>query len=203
MIHRIVDFIMGAFMDEKFFAILIPNIVALLIVGLNFLFNYWNKNREFEHSKDLKKLEIEQREKERKFRVGEKMIDKGIDAHMEAYTRVQQIFGFVNEYYSAEGTLVPPDDQKRKELGDLLVELNDWKNRKGFFLDKTVKQQIDSVVASGIMALGPGRRVELPRDIWEEMWRAINGLRDALETISKEYNPLYDLNVKLRKLGLS
>ena len=190
-------------MDKTFYVIIIPQIVALLIVGLTFLFNHLNKNREFKHNEHLKKLELEQREKERKFIVGEKMIEKGIDAHTEAYTRVQQIFRFVNEYYSAEGTLVPPDEEKREQLKELLLELGKWGNAKGFFLDKTVKKQLESIVTLGILALrSPERAIPRNRDIWAEMWRAVHGLRDALEAISKEYNPLYDLGIKLPEIEI-
>jgi hypothetical protein len=200
MIHRAVDFIIGAFMDKTLFAIIIPQIVALLIVGLNFLFNHLNKNREFEHNEHLKKLELEQREKERKFKVEEKMIEKSIETHLEAFNRLVRIFGVVNQYYTADGTLQIPGEN-RKEIFDLLEELDDWRRSKGFFLEKTIRQQIGFVANLAQRAMNPRFKPVHPKmDIWEQLYRTIKGLIEALEIILKEYNPLYDLNIKLPKI---
>jgi hypothetical protein len=103
-------------MDKTLLTVIIPQVVALLIVGLTFLFDHLNKNREFKHNEHLKKLELEQMEKERKFKVEEKMIEKSIDTHMELFSLVQRVFGLVNSYYAADGTLVPEELDKLRKI---------------------------------------------------------------------------------------
>jgi hypothetical protein len=187
-------------MDKELLLVIIPQIVALLIVGLNFLFNYLSKNKEFKHNEYLKKLELEQREKERKFKIEEKMIEKSIETHLEAFNRLVRIFGIVNQYYTADGTL-EIQAENRKEIFDLLKELDDWRRSKGFFLEKTIRQQIGFVASLAQRAMSPGFKPVHPKmDIWEQLYRTIKGLIEALEIILKEYNPLYDLNIKLPEI---
>jgi hypothetical protein len=129
------------------------------------------------------------------------MIERSIDAHMELFNRANRVFAFIDSYYTADGTLALPDEEKSNELHGLLVELHKWTNSKGFFLDKTIKKQIGLVIGLGERARKPGAKVVSPKmDVGEQMWRAMNGLREALETIMKEYNPLYDLNIKLPEI---
>jgi hypothetical protein len=203
MICRVVHFILGVFMDKTLLPIIIPQGVALLIVFLNFLFNHLNKNKEFKHNEHLKKLELEQREKERKFKVEEKMIEKSIEAHMEAFDQIINIFRLVNRSYAGEGTLVMSNEEE-KNLSELFTKLNEWQRTKGFFLEKTIREQIGRVVDLGGRALGSPSKTHKPKmDILYQLWTATNGLVDALETILKEYNPLYDLNIKLRQFETS
>ena len=187
-------------MDKTFFVIIIPQIVALLIVGLTFLFNHLNKNREFKHNEHWKKLELEQREKERKFKVEEKMIERSIEAHIEAFGRVIEIFGIVNWFYGANGTLKMPEERE-KHLRNLFRQLQEWNNSKGLFLEKTIQKQIGFVTNIAPLALAGSPRTKKEKlDIWTQLYRTIEGLLKALEMVFKEYNPLYDMNIKLPEI---
>jgi hypothetical protein len=187
-------------MDKTLLPIIIPQGVALLIVFLNFLFNYLNKNKEFKHNEHLKKLELEQREKERKFKVEEKMIEKSIEAHKGAWSRVLRMNGFVNQYVgAAEDREIP--ESVRDKFYDLVVEVRDWNDSEGLFMEKRVRRQLDYVVVLALQELRPGRKPYHPNmDIFSEMTRAIQGLRKALETIMNRYNPLYDLDIELPEI---
>jgi|GEM_PF-5523382 len=188
-------------MDKTILGILIGSFTTLLGVALSSLFNHLTKRKELRHNEYLKELELKDRAKERKFKVEEKMIEKSIEAHMEAFSQLVKIFGLVNEYYSADGALYFPSEEKRKELFDLLIKLDSWRSSKGFFLEKNIRERIGLVVRLAERALRPGTKPDHPKmDIWRQLWSTIQGLIGALETILKEYNPLYDLNIKFPEL---
>lgn len=150
----------------------------------------------------LKKLELKDRERERKFKVEEKMIERSIEAHMEAFDQIRKIFRLVNRNYAGEGTLVMSKEEE-KELSELFTKLNEWRT-KGFFLEKTIRKQIDRVIDLGGRALESPSKTHKPKmDILHQLWTTTNGLVDAFEIILKEYNPLYDLNIKLREFETS
>jgi hypothetical protein len=191
-----VDFFIGGFMDKTLLGIFIGSGTTLLGVGLTSLFNYLTKRKELKHNEHLKELDLKDREKERKFKVEEKMIEKSIEAHMEAYNRLDRVFDYVNSFYTADGRLVMPDE-KRTELYDMLLEFGDWKSSNGFLLERKVCDQLGTAVGLARRVLKNGAKLSLPQmDIWKETWKAVHELRTALESISKEYNPLYDLNIK-------
>lgn len=187
-------------MDKTLLGIIIGSCATLLGVALTSLFNYLIKRKELTHNEYLKEIELRDREKERKFKVEEKMIEKSIETHLEAFNRLVRIFGVVNQYYTADGTLEIPAEN-RKEIFDLLEELDDWRRSKGFFLEKTIRQQIGFVANLAQRVMNPRFKPVHPKmDIWEQLYRTIKGLIGALEIILKEYNPLYDLNIKLPKI---
>jgi hypothetical protein len=202
MIYLVLHFIIGAFMDKEILLVIIAQIVALLIVGLNFLFNYLSKNKEFKHNEHLKKLELEQREKERKFKIEEKMIERSLEAHMEAFSQLVKIFDLVNEYYTGKGTLDMPT-AKSEELFKLIAALDEWRSSKGFFLEKTIHKQIGLVAHLVTLSLKPSTISHPSLDPWHQSYRTIKGLLSALDNIFKQYNPLYDLNIKLPEIGIS
>ncbi|MGB8658415.1 MAG: hypothetical protein WCE90_11645 [Candidatus Zixiibacteriota bacterium] len=151
----------------------------------------------------LKRLELKDREKERKFKVEEKMIERSIEAHMEALDQITKIFSLVNRIYAGDGTLVMSNEEE-KELSEFFRKLNEWLRTKGFFLEKTIREQIGRVIDLGGRALGSPSQTHKPKmDILYQLWTTTHGLVDALETILKEYNPLYDLNIKLREFETS
>ena len=184
-------------MDKTLFVIIIPQIVALLIVGLTFLFNHLNKNRELKHDEHLKKLELEQREKERKFIVEQKMIEKSIEAHQNAWGLVLRLLGLVDEYLGI-GKDRPIPDCAQRELYKLLKELGDFNLSEGFFLEKRIRQQIEGITLVLIHKLTPGEKPDLSGTaISKEILKTAEWLLTALEAILKEYNPLYDLGIEL------
>jgi len=142
------------------------------------------------------------KKKELKFRIEEKMIERSIEAHMEAFDQIRKIFRLVERNYAGEGTLVMSNEEE-KELSELFTKFNEWRT-KGFFLEKTIRKQIDRVIDLGGRALGSPSKTHKPKmDILYQLWTTTNGLIDALETVLKEYNPLYDLNIKLREFETS
>lgn len=111
---NIILFLLGVYMDKTILGILIGSLTTLVGVGLTSFFNYKTKMRELKHNEHLKELELKDREKERKFKIEEKMIEKSIQAHVEAYGKIMAIFELVNRYYTAEtGLLISPTKKKR------------------------------------------------------------------------------------------
>ena len=188
-------------MNNTILGIIIGSLTTLLGVGLSSLFNYLTKRKELRHNEYLKELELKDREKERKFKVEEKMIERSIKAHTEAFSQLVRIFELVNEYYTGEGTLEMPTE-KSEELSKLIVALDDWRSSKGFFLEKTIRQQIGLVAHLVTLSLRSSTMRHPILDPWHQTYRTIKGLLDALENISKQYNPLYDLNIKLPEIEI-
>ena len=187
-------------MDKTILGILIGSFTTLLGVALSSLFNHLTKRKELRHNEYLKELELKDRAKERKFKVEEKMIERSVEAHIEAFGRVIEIFGIVNWFYRANGTLKMPEERE-KHLRNLFRQLQEWNNSKGLFLEKTIHEQIGFVTNIAPLALAGSPRTKKEKlDIWTQLDRAIEGLLKALEMVFKEYNPLYDMNIKLPEI---
>jgi hypothetical protein len=187
-------------MDKTLVGIIIGSCATLLGVALTSLFNYLIKRKELKHNEYLKEIELRDREKERKFKVEEKMIEKSIEAHKGAWSRVLRMNGFVNQYVGGGEDRQVPEDVWDK-FYQLLVEVRDWNDSEGLFMEKRVRRQLDLVVVLGLQELRPGKKPYHPdMDIFMQMTRAITVLRNALETIMKEYNPLYDLDIELPEI---
>ena len=173
--------------------------VTLVAVWLKSYFESRNKKIELEHDKSLKELELRDREKERKFKVEEKIIEKSIEMHIQAHIKMMEIFLIVNQYYVSSGILVIPDGEKER-FKTLLSGLQSWMNLNKLFLNKKISERMSEVIYWASMALS--RNIEPPprADIWKNTYETIKGIQNALEAIFKEYNPFYDLDVKIPKL---
>jgi len=194
-------FLLGVFMDKTILGILIGSFTTLLGVALSSLFNHLTKRKELRHNEYLKELELKDRAKERKFKVEEKMIEKSIEAHKNAWGLVLQLLGLIDEWVEVgEDQPIPPLLQN--ELHSLLGQLRDFNLQEGFFLEKRIRQQIEGITLLVIHKVTPGREPELSGTlISKEIIKTTEWLRVALEAILKEYNPLYDLGTELLGLG--
>lgn len=77
----------------------------------------------------------------------------------------------------------------------------DWNRSIGLFLEKEIHKQIHLAGNIGYRALRQNLKPPPPKlDPWNQFYRTIQGLKTTLEQILKEYNPLYDLNVKFPKI---
>jgi hypothetical protein len=168
---------------------------------LSSLFNYLTKRKELRHNEYLKDLELKDKERERKFKIEEKMIDKSIDAHIEAFSQIIRIFGLVKAYYKEKSLIMTPE--KKKELWGLISSLHAWRCNKGFLLEKTLREQIGEVVkVGGDIEKAETDYKDFNNELWEILWETTQRLIGALEAIQKEYNPLYDLNIKLPEIEI-
>jgi hypothetical protein len=180
-------------MDATLLGIIIPQVVALLIVGLTFLFNYLNKTREFEHNEQLKKVEVEQREKERRFRVEEKMIDRAFDALAEGWHLWNQTGIRLKVYEEAgKGGLERGQGDAHRDVESILISMDQWFPRSEFFLPRRVRnscREMHQLLLHDFIGVIPR---EIPATTLQKLNEAGKNLGAALESILEEYHPFYN-----------
>jgi hypothetical protein len=194
-----VGFFIGEFMDKTLLGIFIGSGTTLLGVGLTSLFNYLTKRKELKHNEHLKELDLKDREKERKFKIEEKMIEHCIES-------LQGLFNFLRRIGS-ELVLFEQLDKKhldseegrercQKRIKDILFEVEKWLELNSIFLPGEIKNEFESLLS----LLQQEFIGCIPPDVHDTIWKKLNEqlakTSKSIEQILKEYNPFYDRKIR-------
>lgn len=146
----------------------------------------------------LKKLELKDREKERKFKIEEKMIERSIGSLIELFNFLGPMDILFLKFQTADKKHADIEGwrQKRQEkIMQALEETEKWFAVNGFYLPKEITDKCRHFfyeVAHEFAGVIPH---EMNEEVWIKLHQRIIQIKTAVEEIMKEYNPFYNIKI--------
>jgi hypothetical protein len=175
-------------MDKTLVGIIIGSCATLLGVALTSLFNYL-----------IKTIELRDREKERKFKIEEKMIERSISSLIELFIRLGQMNILFLEFQISDKKHADIEEwrqEEQKKIAQALKETEKWFAVNGFHLPKEITDECKHLFDEVAHEFAEVIPYEMNEEVWKKLHQRIIQIKTAVEEIMKEYNPFYNMKIR-------